>query len=295
MLLRKDFVFIHVQKTGGYFARKVLNKVTGKKPQEVRVRHASILLPIRQAWWAARKNLHCLFPQWVPGAVSFHANCAYIPSEHRHKLVLATKRDPLAYHVSCYRYPAKDNVGAFSWRRWYGRVACKGKDKIDTREEGVPEFGEFVRFFNEELPRIHFSHLFNFLRRKHCHLPSSIGFMSYIYIWYFFKEPEKVLSKTDAELTEYFQSQRYKQDMHQVHFLRTEHLNSDLHDFLLNRGFGRDALRFILTQEITNVSVAADPEAYFTPALADYVKEKNRIYYRYFWRDGNAEPPRSSR
>ena len=154
-----------------------------------------------------------------------------------------------------------------------------------------PEFGEFVRFFNEELPRIYFH-----INHSGSHLASTIGFMSYIYIRFFFRKPEKVLSMTDKELAEYFQSGRYRQDMYRVHFLRTEHLNSDLHDFLVGQGFGREALRFILERGKINFararSVAAptDPEAWFTPALADYVREKNWIYYRYFWRDGSVGP-----
>ena len=42
------------------------------------------------------------------------------------------------------------------------------------------------------------------------------------------------------QLAEYFESQRYRQDMCRVHFLRTGHLNADLHDFLLSGGFDRD-------------------------------------------------------
>ena len=223
----------------------------------------------------------------------FHGGVKSIPSTHYHKLVLAMKRDPLVWHMSCYRYrhgpKLQDTRGVFWWRKHYRQTMRNGNGEESACSEEVqaPAFATFVKFFNEELPRLHF------LKLTGRHLSPAIGFMTYIYIWHFFRDPWKILSKTDAELTEYFQSQQYRKDMPRVHFLRTEQLNSDLHDFLLSRGFGRDALRFILAQGKANVSVATNPEAYFTPALADYVKEKNRIYYRYFWRDGNAEPPGS--
>ena len=156
--------------------------------------------------------------------------------------------------------------------------------KTDSGQMRAPDFGEFVKFFNEEMPRMHF------LQHKGYHLPASIGFMSYIYIWYFFKEPVKVLSKNDEELIEYFQSGRYRQDMSRVYFLRTEHLNSDLHDFLLSKGFDRETLHFILKMQKINARISVNPETYFTPKLADYVKEKNWIYYRYFWCDGSVGP-----
>ncbi len=281
MLVGRDFVFIHMPKTGGNFVRGVLLTLLVKGC--IGWRDKASLLLIRRAK-AVHRTLRRLCPRRFRRKSYFHANCERIPEAHQHKLVLSIKRDPLAYHVSCYCYL---DGSVFLWRkRYWGHqyrqaVSRREKDRINSRQEEVPDFGEFVRFFNEELPRMHF-----FLGR-HCHLPSSIGFMSYIYIWYFFKEPVKVLSKTDAQLAEYFQSRRYRQDMHRVHFLRTEHLNADLHDFLLSKGFHREVLQFIPTQGRVNANVTTDSATWFTPELIDYIKEKNRIYYRYFWRDGS--------
>ena len=329
MWVSKDFIFIHVPKTGGNFVRAVLvllekslhlpriRPASGKwrvflsgwywrtvlemwhaTPTGWRVSlHRSLakslyrrkgkasLLLIR--WlWTLRRTFDRLYPQrWSPRDLMLHANCECIPEAHQHKPVLSIKRDPLAYHVSCYCY--RDGA-VFWWRKRYWHqqyqqaASRKEEDRINSRQEEIPDFGEFVRFFNEELPRMHF------FRHKRCRLPSSIGFMSYIYIWYFFREPMKVLSKTDAQLAEYFESQRYRQDMCRVHFLRTGHLNADLHDFLLSGGFDREVLRFIPAQEKANVSVKKDPETWFTPGLIDYIEEKNWIYYRYFWRDDSA-------
>ena len=324
MQIYEGFTFIHVPKTGGSFVRTALHDSVGKSLYGIYPSYQDVNLKStlartlygkpthshtqgvgkKSVWkksnvvtgrllvrwgWIIRRTLCRLHPRWLPWLFGTHANCECIPSGHRHKLVLSTKRDPLAYHVSCYRYPGdKGWMGAFWWRRRYRQAVYEQQGKVDSGKEKVPEFGEFVRFFNEELPRIHF------LRHKGYHLTPAIGFMSYLYIWYFFRKPEKVLAKTDEELTEYFQSGRYKQDMYRVHLLRTDHLNSDLHDFLLSQDFDRKALRVVLEQEKTNatrgVTGSTDPEAYFTPALADYVREKNRIYCRYFWRDGSVEP-----
>ncbi len=316
MLVSRDFIFIHVPKTGGIFMRNVLHVLSEKSPHlfllgSRRAPPNRWLAFLRKYYRPTLRNwdysLHRLFVKnlyWRKDKASLllirwrgarrrksgfnvqHANCECIPEVHQHKLVLSIKRDPLAYHVSCYCFRGGR---VFWWRKryWeqqYQRAVSKREVcRINSRQEGVPDFGEFVRFFNEKFPRMHF------FRHKRCRLPSSIGFMSYIYIWYFFREPMKVLSKTDVQLAEYFESQRYRQDMYRVHFLRTEHLNADMHDFLLSRGFDREVLRFIPAQGKVNVSVATDPAAWFTSELIDYVKEKNRIYYRYFWCDGSAE------
>ena len=314
MWVSKDFVFIHVPKTGGSFVRSILSKES-LPLLRIRHYHGGLLskwllikggvfftqgagknlyyrrknkwswVPIR--WVEAVRKVHRrLVFMWSPRGPMIHANCERIPEAHQHKPVLSIKRDPLAYHVSCYCY---EDGTVFGWKQGYWHqqyqqaASRKEKNRINSRQEEVPDFGEFVRFFNEESPRMHF------FRHEHCRLPSSIGFMSYIYIWYFFREPMKVLSKTDAQLAEYFKSQRYRQDMYRVHFLRTEHLNADMHDFLLSGGFDREVLRSIPALEKTNVSVKKDPETWFTPGLIDYIKEKNWIYYRYFWRDDSAE------
>ena len=183
------------------------------------------------------------------------------------------KRDPLAYYVSFYLH-GEYSAGMWQWRKKYK----------DTCEPGTvpPDFPTFLKFCNEVL--LH-ERCLEWTGERMC---ASIGALTFIYIWFFFKDPVKVLVKTDAELDEYFQSGRYRQEIYPVHFLRTEHLGQDLHDFLLQKGFSQDELAFILKQKTANVTRKdkSVPE-YYSQELIEYVERKDRIYYCYFYEDNN--------
>ena len=195
----------------------------------------------------------------------------------RDKLIVSTKRDPQPYYVSCYLYrkSSAPDVGIYKWREYHQR----------NRGDTDPDFGEFLRFYVGDLPRL----LFWEWTGKH--MPSTVGFITFNYIWFFFRDPVEVLLKPEEEIVEYFRTQRHKQNMHQVHFLRTEQLNKDLYDFLSGLNFPPKKLRFILGKEKINSSEVADDESFWNQELVDYVKERDEIYYRYFYEPENPFPP----
>lgn len=54
--------------------------------------------------------------------------------------------------------------------------------------------------------------------------------------------------KNDGELKACFSGGEYRKDMYPVTLLRTERLNQDLYDFLLDQEFDGKRIRFILKQ-----------------------------------------------
>ena len=280
MLISKDFVFLHVQKTGGNFVRHVFSLL---EPKFLGGVVKAILLFIGKDKRTLLRRYY--FKNKIFNSMSrhplrsqgYHESCRTIPEMDRDKLIVSIKRDPLPYYVSCYLYgkSSAPDVSIYKWREYYQR----------NRGDTDPDFGEFLRFYVGDLPRL------LFLEWTGKHMPSTVGFMTFNYIWFFFGDPVEVLLKPEEEIVEYFRTQRHKKNMHQVHFLRTEQLNKDLYDFLSGLNFPPKKLRFILGEKKRNVSEVADDESFWNQELVDYVKERDEIYYRYFYKPANPSPP----
>ena len=283
MMISKDFVFLHMPKTGGNFVRHVFSLL---EPKFMRGVFKLILLfigkdkrPLLRRYYFKKKILNSMSRHPLPSK-GFHESCRAIPDMHRDKLIVAIKRDPLPYYVSCYLYEKSSAIrSVFRWREHYQR----------SRGDTDPDFDEFLRFYVGYLPRL------LFLEWTGKHMPSTVGFITFIYIWFFFRDPVEVLLKPEEEIVEYFRTQRHKQNMHQVHFLRTEQLNKDLYDFLSGLNFPQKKLRFILGEKKRNLSNVANDESFWNQELVDYVKERDEIYYRYFYEPANPFPPRVSK
>lgn len=72
-----------------------------------------------------------------------------------------------------------------------------------------------------------------------------------------------------------------------VRFLRTENLNGDLHDLLLQQGQRAEDIRFIrdappVLPRFAGGEPEAGPRAYFDDALVAFVMQRDRLYFRMF-------------
>ena len=258
-----------------------------ERKSDKRVSAVKAVFPFKgRLWgWIKRKLLQVLYPSlpWIKFG-KFHGAYVDIPQGHQHKLVVAAKRDPLAYYVSCYLHGRKGGGSeVFQWQKHYREK--REQEHLSTKGNSFPDFGEFLRFYNEAFPSITF---FRWSRgaTMRCH----IGFITFVYIWFLFKDPVEVLTKTDDELREYFESQQWKQGICSVHFLRTEHLNRDLHDFLLKKmSLSRTKLLFVLAARKVGARKHRFESGY-SEELVNYIKEKDQIYYRYFYEPTDLGP-----
>ncbi len=99
---------------------------------------------------------------------------------------------------------------------------------------------------------------------------------------FFFKDPSKIFPLIDDD---YVFSGRYKDDMPQIEFLRTECLNSDLYDFLKKMGYPEKSLDFIKTKNIvrpenTPRKTEGQRKKYYSTELIEKVKYKERLLLR---------------
>jgi hypothetical protein len=76
--------------------------------------------------------------------------------------------------------------------------------------------------------------------------------------------------------------------MYDVHFLRTENLRRELHDYLLSLGHSPEELSFILSSErVLPEDGLRRPEndpwqSHYTPALKELVRTRERLIFRRF-------------
>ena len=313
MLIGNKFIFIHVPRTGGNFLRGCLDIVRRNTIgfwlricRAAVTRTYGLILTIivsigptkvknKKDWIGQketilRKKISKFFPEKFPlesPIFYIHAHCRKIPKEHSHKTMISLMRDPLAYYISCYFYHSgrKEIVGGggeiYKWGTAYLQQQSDCSSNLKTRYQRINEisFCDFLYFYIETLTQIKCSKWMNI------NLQSSIGFLTFIYIWYFFKNPHEIFTKNDNELENYFQSGEYKLDKFPVTFLRTENLNEDLYDFLsqTETQIDKQHFQFILSKNRMNASKRTDYRKYYNNKLIDYVKEKDRFYYRYFY------------
>jgi hypothetical protein len=210
MMITERFVYVHQPKTGGTFVTSVLFKLHGipASPTAIgKATNTTFDTPFGQVTFRGPK----------------HNACAEIPEEHRHKPVLATRRNIFDRYVSSY---------LFGW--WKKEEYLPDyRDAIPDLEERYPGFPNIS--FDEYIDFVNYAELQN----------GDVGWQTAAFIRKYFHEPDRVLKELDDE---YFRSGRYRSDMFDVRFVRTEALNEDLHAFLLEVGFPADAISFILEE-----------------------------------------------
>ena len=227
----------------------------------------------------------------------YHGYSCQIPEFHRGKKVLATIRDPMDYYISCYingfGLTSASRKGQWWWRKAYCEIEENAKTfdkpRVGGTQKEVPHFEKFLHFINSDRFL-----KYHFLKKWGCLPPqSSIGFLTCLYIQYFFKNAADVFSKNDEELNSYFKSGEYKKDMYDVTFLNTKNLNKELRDFLLNEEkISPKYIDFILSHPNVETTLLVGVQTYnykykhsvesLRNELTAYIKEKDRFYCRYF-------------
>jgi hypothetical protein len=254
MLITDRFIHIHQPKTGGTFVAKTLLRLYQVPRNPQASRHD-----------VAFETPYGPFIYCTPK----HNRCINIPAPHRSKKVLATVRNPYDSYVSHYEFGWwKDD----KYREHYDRTP-----DFDRRYPGFPNLGfpEFVDFFN----RVWF-----IPGSPRAHTTESVGRLTRDFILYFFKDPRAVFSRLDES---YFASGAYRSDMFDVHFLRTDRLNRELHDFLLREGFRPEDIAFILglgkiLPEGSRRDAQRTWDTYYTPEVKALVRSKERYLFTLF-------------
>ncbi|OGP64959.1 MAG: hypothetical protein A2169_07340 [Deltaproteobacteria bacterium RBG_13_47_9] len=248
MIITDKFVFLHFAKNGGTFVTEVLKKVhSNMKKME------NFLLPnIR--WKGSNNN------EYTP-----HNSYQQIPEEHKNKPVISTIRNPFDRYVSLYEF-----------RQWVRQPRLDVKI-IKEHFPSYPDldFKQYLQFLNTLiLQQMVYSD----------ELKLDIGSYTFGFIKMFFKNPEQIIQNLNES---YLISNNYTKDMPKIIFLRTENLNQDLFNALLNFGYAEKDIAFILKEEKSYPGGSTRGtlqkwEQYYTDELFEYVKWKDRFLLRVF-------------
>ncbi len=251
MLITDRFIYLHEPKTGGTFVTETLMKLHRQRGDTVETRYFQPGDPVT------------LPPDVVVKLMqpNQHGRRSEIPAEQRHKPILATIRSPYDRYVSQYE---------FAWWKiepeLFGAVA-------DVRAEypAYPEltFAEFVELANCRLLRCP---------------AADLGFHTQQFIDYFFDDPEAIYPQFDEA---YVHSEACRRALAPLHFVHTEHLNIELHAFLLTMGCDPAEIAFILDAEkIFPPEGGRTPdqtwERYYTPELKAVVRQRERWLFSLF-------------
>lgn len=261
MIITDKFIFIHDPKTGGSFVTSALYQLYG----------------INWTLWTLLKLAvfrEFPFKTRLGNFVHTHKKhfgCRFIPREHLNKKILAVARNPLDWYVSQYE---------FGW--WKRREMKKHFVKVPnfaTDYPNFPEIGfaEFVRLADRAF-------------EVHLDCPKEIwsqfGVRTRAFADFYFREPGAVLTKMLDE--DYISSGAYKSDLYEnIHFIHTKNLNRNLYDFLLETGYDKEDINFIL--EMKKVLPLGKGRAkeqkwekYFTSEFREEIHRKERILFQIF-------------
>jgi len=153
-----------------------------------------------------------------------------------------------------------------------------------------PSFEEFLRVSVNE-----FGKLFNPLVAKE----DGIGWYGRDIVKFYFRDLWHTFYEIDED---YIANQGWLDDTFDVRFLRTRNLNQDLYDFLLDMGYHRKNLQFILDKgkERPDDQVKSwdgrTVNDMFTPETKAFVRHRDRLIFEMFpdFKDEYATPTQAS-
>lgn len=208
--------------------------------------------------------------------VDQHGTCNDVPEEHRGKPLVSTVRNPYDRYVSQYRY---------GWWKISPQEYC-GEAAMREMFPHYPDitFEEFLELANTKFMNCHRCAPNGFVNNN---FPPErrLGWHTESFVRFYFHDPLQVYARLDEETIE---SGGFVRDMYDVHFLRTENLRQDLHDYLLSVGHSPKDLAFILSSEkVLPEDGLKRPEndpwqSHYTPAIQDFVRTRERLIFRHF-------------
>jgi hypothetical protein len=292
MVLGDRFTYIHEPKTGGTFVTHVLSRLHGGlidvpasrlRAPALRLGlpslafHPERLRATRHAENSAQAAYGPIY-NW-----NDHGTCSEIPIPHRSRTILATVRNPLQTYVSMFR---------FGW--W------KRPEYVPAYERTVPDFRDRYR----EFPDVSFRQYLELLHAG-CPLPGTrdldnetgIGYLTERFVRFYFRLPRRFGVRPDAErvlsnLDGYVEGGRVRDEMFDIHFIRTSRLNRELFDFLRTAGYEVDDLAFVENlQRIVPVGGAraqvveregCDWRQLYSAELEELVRKRERLIFSLF-------------
>lgn len=258
MLITDQFVMINFPKTGSAFSRDALKRIHKTGNLRRALERRGFAKP------ALRELLMVPFyftkeQESANGRPDSEHGCVtQVPADHRGKAIVSVMRDPVSRLVSLYEF-----------RSW-AKHPFPGKQQLTEWFPKFPNlsFEEFYRYIHE----------LSLSFAQPPGLQTEVGPLTTQFIRFYARDPLKtILSlREDTDL-------RKDYDLHfpKVHFLHTENLNRELHSLLLEFGYPKEKIAFILEKEKMNTSERTRA-AYLTPELIARLHRSERFFYQLF-------------
>ena len=225
MILADRFVYIHYPKTGGTFVSAMLHKLHAGKGYKTRLTRLLGVTFGKAGGGVIDTDPYAAYPKK-------HAGCHQIPVSFRAKPILSTIRNPYDLYVSMYEY---------GWWKTHPEHLAGDVSKLLDCYPHYPEisFNDYVAIAN--------NWEFQELKSPNLEPDKLLGRITLGFMFRFFKKPlPKILATIDET---YIASQKYREDMFPVHFLKTDRLNQELFEFLANVGYDAKKVKFIIEHD----------------------------------------------
>lgn len=266
MVITDKFVFIHEPKTGGTFVRKALDDLH-------RINSDSTLIARTfKRFTGKHKNKLVNKNQIYQESLPYHGTCHDIPESERGKPILSIARNPFDLYV-CFYY--------FGWWKTHPEDSFDNFELVKEQYPHFPElsFEEFLIMANTSFDD------FKLIGHQNIPLENRLGWYSTRFIRYYFKNPGIIYPLINDS---YIEAKKYREDMFDVHFMRTHRLNQDLYDFLVAMGYSKSRLAFILNLEKIRPEEEAKKrpdynwEKYYTQELKNFILRKDKLLFSLF-------------
>jgi hypothetical protein len=204
MVVTKDFVFIHMPKTGGTFVTEMLRKAYLGYRYEVD--ESDITIKDKCLHLRHRLLRALSLSPWVLHT-NKHGPCNDIPPQYKWLPILGCIRNPFEWYVSFYEY------------QWWKKHPEEWPGLLENPHFPDLSFREFL-----QLEDSHWLNLFN----PNVTVDPTIGRFTTLFVIFYFERPNEVLQSV-ANLES---KERIATEMYPVTFLHTETLNRDLSKYL---------------------------------------------------------------
>jgi hypothetical protein len=262
MLISKEFVFIHMPKTGGTFVhgvfKKIIKEYKRKHPLDWYFNRFLYRLKLVRPIYQKLDNIeyHDYPNHLVRGQ---HAGVNYIPKQFKNLPVISVKRDPVEQFISNYYF------------RWWERIPYLNYKLL------IKLFPSFPNLSNVEYFELAYVHEMNFFFQKDYR--EDIGVLSWHFIRMYCKDPMFVYKNINADNFEKFKADYFVE----VKFFEMQDLNESIKKYIENTSFAEYAHHFVKSDRIYPPGSKPELERQeITFELKKRIKEKEWLLYRYF-------------
>ena len=264
MFVTDQFVVLHLPKTGSTFIRETLKQLYLNNSNifnEFLYKFRVKKRPYKELLFQ-KVEMNELYAPMVRNRFTPHGIYYQIPKEHKNKAVVSVVRNPFERLVSFYEFK--------SWSSFHPKPVL---DEIYKKWPKFPElsFSEFFDFY------------FQFGATSFCYeqkCKSDIGPQTKQFFWFFMRDPFQEIPKVNDK---YILEKRYKKALANIHFLKTENLNNDLYQLLLDHGVSEKKVKFVLqVHKINQTKKTNSIRDYFTNDQIEQVLHKERVLFDLF-------------